>query len=148
MNVMDMGVLYGIEIEIVLRILLAAALGALVGFEREQRRKPAGIRTNALVCLGACLFTVVSITTFTMEPARLVAGIVTGIGFLGAGTIIGHGKHVKGITTAATLWVVAGIGLAVGVGEYTMAIVTAIVVFFILLLKDPEEKIKMIQRKI
>jgi len=132
---------FGLSSELVIRLLIATALGALVGFEREKRRRPAGLRTNMLVSLGACLFTIISISDFGMFPPYIVAGIVTGIGFLGAGSIIGSGKHVQGITTAATLWIVAGIGLAVGAGEYALAAVTAVIVFFTLLLKDVEKEI-------
>lgn len=123
-----MAILY----EQVLRILLAVALGALAGFEREQARKPAGLRTHVLVCTGAALFTMVSIDYFGMDPARIAAGIVTGIGFLGAGTIIGSGSKVRGLTTAASLWVVAGIGLAVGAGVYVLSILTTIIVVLVL----------------
>lgn len=126
--------------ELLLRLLIATALGALVGFEREKRKRPAGFRTNMLVCLGSCIFTIISVYTFSIDPARIAAGIVTGIGFLGAGSIISSGGHVQGITTAATLWVVAGIGLAVGVGEYGLAVATSVLVFLILILKGAEGK--------
>jgi putative Mg2+ transporter-C (MgtC) family protein len=141
MNVLDLGTVYGTNIELIVKLMLAIVLGALVGFEREQKRRPAGFRTNMLVCLGSCLFTIVSVYSFSIDPARIAAGIVTGIGFLGAGSIISSGKNIQGITTAATLWVVAGVGLAVGVGEYILAIVTAVLVFFILLLKGAEKEI-------
>lgn len=122
----------GIGIESILKILLAAALGSLIGFERERSKKPAGLRTNMLVCLGSCLFTIIS-ETFITNPAVVAAGIVTGIGFLGAGSIFGNrSKHVYGLTTAATLWVMAAIGMTVGVGEYFLAIVSSIIVFTIL----------------
>lgn len=140
MNVLDLGTVYGTNIELIVKLVLAILLGALVGFEREQKKRPAGFRTNMLVCLGSCLFTIVSIQSFSIDPARIAAGIVTGIGFLGAGSIIGSGKHIQGITTAATLWVVAGVGLAVGVGEYILATITAVLVFSILLLKDAEKE--------
>jgi putative Mg2+ transporter-C (MgtC) family protein len=142
MNVLELGSIYGTNIELIVKLVLAIVLGALVGFEREQKRRPAGLRTNMLVCLGSCLFTIVSIYSFSIDPARIAAGIVTGIGFLGAGSIISSGKNIQGITTAATLWVVAGVGLAVGVGEYILATVTAVLVFFILLLKDAEKEIR------
>ena len=93
-----------------------------------------------LVSLGATIFAVSSIS-FDIEPARVAAGIVAGIGFLGAGTIIAHKGHVKGITSAATLWVVAGIGLAAGIGEYYIAIISAIAVFLILRFEKVEKQI-------
>jgi putative Mg2+ transporter-C (MgtC) family protein len=107
---------------------LSVALGALIGFERELKRRPAGLRTHMLVSLGATIFTIVSLS-FDIEPARVAAGIVTGIGFLGAGSIIAQRGHIRGITSAATLWAVAGIGLAIGVEEYLIAIVGAIMIF-------------------
>src|SRR5262249_29680147 len=115
------------------RLGLAAALGGAIGFERELRDREAGFRTHMVVCLGAALFTIVSASGFTdfldsgdprvsFDPSRIAAQIVTGIGFLGAGAIIRQGVSVRGLTTAATLWVAAAIGLAVGVGFYTAAI--------------------------
>ncbi len=139
---LELGTVYGTSIELIVKLVIATALGALVGFERETKRRPAGFRTNMLVCLGSCLFTVVSASAFSIDPARIAAGIVTGIGFLGAGTIIGSGKSIQGITTAATLWVVAGVGLAVGVGEYILATVTAVLVFSILIMKGAEKEIR------
>ena len=131
----------GLNIEFIIKILLATALGALVGFEREKRQMPAGFRTNMLVCIGSCLFTIVSVYSFSTNPTQIAAGIVTGIGFLGAGSIISNGRRLRGITTAATLWIVAAIGMAVGVGEYALATIVAVLVFVILLLKEAEKKI-------
>lgn len=128
------------DVEILFRILLAIGLGALVGFERELKHRPAGLRTHMLVSLGSAIFAVTSLS-FDIEPARIAAGIVAGIGFLGAGSIIAHKGHVTGITSAATLWVVAGIGLAVGIGEYYIAIISGIVVFVILKFEKIEKKI-------
>ncbi|HJH27822.1 MAG TPA: magnesium transporter MgtC [Methanophagales archaeon] len=121
-----------VDIEIIARLLLAVVLGILVGTEREVVHKPAGLRTHALVSLGACLFTVVSIDYFDVDPARIAAGIVTGIGFIGAGSIIAEKGHVHGVTTAASLWCVGAIGLAVGVGAYVLAIVSSALVFGVL----------------
>jgi len=118
-----------------LKLLIALLLGALVGLEREWRKKPAGLRTHMLVSMGSCLFTLVSITSFNMDPARVAAGIVTGIGFIGAGSIMGSKRRVQGITTAATLWVVAAIGLAVAAELYFPAMVAAIAVFLVLQLR-------------
>lgn len=128
------------DVEIIFRLMLAIGLGALIGFERELKHRPAGLRTHMLVSLGATIFAVSSIS-FAIEPARVAAGIVAGIGFLGAGTIIAHKGHVKGITSAATLWVVAGIGLAAGIGEYYIAIISAIAVFLILRFEKVEKQI-------
>ncbi len=127
------------DFEILFRLLLAVGLGALIGFERELKRRPAGLRTHILVSLGATMFTVISLS-FDIEPARIAAGIVTGIGFLGAGSIIAHKGHIRGITSAATLWVVAGIGLSVGIGQYLLAIIGALIVFAVLQLGKIEKR--------
>ena len=119
--------------EALLRLVVAAALGAAVGVEREVREREAGIRTHLLVSLGSCLFTIVSAYGFheflvggtnivRADPTRIAAQIVTGIGFLGAGAIIREGLSVRGLTTAASLWVVAGIGMASGAGYYWPAV--------------------------
>jgi len=121
-------------LDMTIRLLLAALLGGVMGYEREQAHKPAGLRTNILVCVGAALFTIASLHGFggLSDPARVAAGIVVGIGFLGAGTIMRREGEVAGLTTAATIWVVAGVGLAVGCGLYLVAVVTAIVSFIAL----------------
>ena len=124
----------------VLRLLLAAALGAIIGYQRERAGKPAGLRTHILICVGAALFTVASLYGFgmTADPARVAAGIVAGIGFLGAGAIIRReGGIVEGLTTAATIWAVAAIGLAAGAGLYLVSAVTTAVVSIVLLLPHP-----------
>jgi putative Mg2+ transporter-C (MgtC) family protein len=135
-----------LPVEMIVRLLLAVVLGILVGVEREISHRPAGLRTHALVSLGACLFTIISIDYFNMDPARVAAGIVTGIGFIGAGSIIAEKGRVQGITTAASLWCVAAIGLAVGAGAYVLAVVSTVLVFGILWLKraekTPQEKDK------
>lgn len=127
------------DYEMIFRLVLAIALGGLIGFERELKHRPAGLRTHMLVSLGATVFTVISLS-FDVEPSRIAAGIVTGIGFLGAGSIIAQKGHIRGITSAATLWVVAGIGLSVGVGQYVIAIATGLLVFAILQLGKIEKK--------
>lgn len=123
---------------ICLRLLLSLVLGGIIGFEREMNQHAAGFRTNILVCIGSSLIMLLSIYGFNafvdepnvrMDPARLAAQVVSGIGFLGAGTIIRTGLSVKGLTTAATLWVMAAIGLAVGAGFYFPAILTCGLVF-------------------
>jgi|TARA_B100001964_G_C14262006_1_gene616177 putative Mg2+ transporter-C (MgtC) family protein len=122
-----------IDTEILLRLVIAALAGGLVGFERKKVRKPAGIRTLMLVGMGAALFTVVSITAFTdIDPSKIIAGIVTGIGFLGAGTIFRAKDHVKGLTTAASMWAVAAIGITAGLGEYVLTAAATILVILIL----------------
>jgi len=127
----------GIEVEMVLRLLLAAALGSIIGFQRERAGKQAGLRTLVLICVGAALFTVASIHGFgtVSEPARVAAGVVVGIGFLGAGIIMHReGGIVAGLTTAATVWAVAGIGLAAGAGLYLVAAVATVLILIILLI--------------
>jgi len=123
--------------EIVLRLVLSAFIGGLVGMEREASNRPAGLRTHVLVSLGACLIMLISIDGFhnsglfyKSDPARLAAQVVSGIGFLGAGTILRTGNTIKGLTTAASLWVCAGIGLAIGSGYYVGGLTTAAIVLF------------------
>jgi putative Mg2+ transporter-C (MgtC) family protein len=123
--------------EVLLRLALAAVLGGAVGFERELRDREAGLRTHLLVSVGSALFTIVSAYGFRdfltgnepvirADPTRIAAQIVTGIGFLGAGAIIRQGLSVRGLTTAATLWVVAAIGLTAGAGYYSAAVITTV----------------------
>ena len=124
----------------VLRLLLAAALGAIIGYQRERAGKPAGLRTHILICVGAALFTIASAYGFGVgaDPGRVAAGIVAGIGFLGAGAIFHRqGGIVEGLTTAATIWAVAAIGLAAGAGLYIIAAVTTAVVLIVLFLPHP-----------
>jgi putative Mg2+ transporter-C (MgtC) family protein len=127
------------SLEIVARVVLAAVLGGAIGLERELREREAGLRTHMLVAVGAALFTMVSAYAWSdwqfsnreglvFDPTRIAAQVVTGIGFLGAGAIIRQGLSVRGLTTAATLWVVAAIGMASGVGYYEAAFVTTALV--------------------
>ncbi len=127
--------------EVLLRVVLAAVLGGAIGIEREIREREAGLRTHMLVAVGAALFTLASAYGFRdflvhggsvvrADPTRIAAQIVTGIGFLGAGAIIRQGLAVRGLTTAATLWVVAAIGLAAGAGYYSAAVITTVIVLF------------------
>jgi putative Mg2+ transporter-C (MgtC) family protein len=128
------------EVEMILRLLLAATLGAIIGYQRERVGKAAGLRTHALISVGAALFTVASIYGFgnAVDPARVAAGIVTGIGFLGAGAIIRReGGIIEGLTTAATIWAVAGMGLAAGAGLYLVSAVTTAIVLIVLFLPHP-----------
>ncbi len=121
--------------ELVLRLVLSAILGGLVGFERERHNRPAGFRTHILVCLGCCLVMLVSTYAFEgelgeigkVDPSRIASHAISGIGFLGAGTILRHGNTIRGLTTAASLWVVAVIGLAIGSGFYVGALVTSVI---------------------
>lgn len=120
-----------LTLEILLDLLLAVALGAIVGVEREISHKQAGLRTHMLVSLGSCVFTIVSLS-FSVEPARIAAGIVAGIGFIGAGAIWSEKDKVQGITTAASLWATAAIGLTTGIGDYLLAVVVTILIVVIL----------------
>ncbi len=133
------------------RLVLGLALGGAVGIERELSGKPAGLRTNMLICAGAVLFTEMSIALaaeyaphelIRSDPARIAAQIVSGVGFLGAGTILVARGNVVGLTTAATIWVVAAIGIAVGVGAYVIAVgTTVLVVVTLFLLGRVEERV-------
>ncbi len=131
------------DISIALRIIAALLLGFAIGLEREMTNKYAGLRTNILVCLGACIFTIISIYGFPMvsvtgsefgtrDTARVAAQVVTGIGFIGGGTVLRHGATVFGLTTAATLWVSAAIGMACGAGMYGLAITSTILSIIVL----------------
>jgi putative Mg2+ transporter-C (MgtC) family protein len=145
----------GLDKEIVLQIVMAVLLGGAIGFEREIRGRAAGLRTMILVCLGSTLVMIVSgylTATFEgdtraafvrVDPARIAAGIVTGIGFLGAGVIIKLGDLIRGVTTAATIWFVAALGIAVGDRRYGLAVVsTAIALAVLSLLHFPERMLK------
>jgi putative Mg2+ transporter-C (MgtC) family protein len=126
-------------VEAVLRLLLAVGLGAGIGYQRERAGKAAGMRTLILVGAGAALFTVVSIFGFGaggVDISRVAAGVVVGVGFLGAGVILRgqREEEVAGLTTAATIWVTAGVGLAAGAGMYLVAVIAAAVILGILLL--------------
>jgi putative Mg2+ transporter-C (MgtC) family protein len=126
----------GTQFDLSLRLLLAAALGALIGVEREIHGHPAGMRTHLLVALGSATFTVLSIYGFGdpnrpgFDPSRIAAQIVSGIGFLGAGAILKEGATIRGLTTAASLWATAGVGLAAGAAQYPVAWTGAIIIIF------------------
>jgi len=135
------------EAVIVVKLLLAALLGMIIGFEREFHHKPAGMRTHILVIMGATLFTIVSFSfTGATDTSRIAAGIVTGIGFLGAGAIFHSENRIKGLTTAADLWVLAAIGIAIGIGLYFVAI-TATIIMFLLLTYGKQFEKKTIKKK-
>lgn len=126
-----------------LQVVIAAALGGFIGFERERRGHDAGLRTNMLISMGACLFTILSIYGFPLkgstsqDTARIAAQVVTGVGFLGAGAFIHGQSHTKGMTTAATIWMVAAIGMTVGVRAYGLALFSSTFTFFILRFLHP-----------
>lgn len=126
--------------EVIFKIVLACILCGLIGLEREYRQKAAGFRTHMLVGLGSVLFTLVSIRGFAgADPSRIAAQIVSGIGFVGGGAILRHGLSVRGVTTAATLWLVAAIGMAVAVGWYEGALIgTGVALLALILLTNLE----------
>lgn len=132
------------DVEVIVRLLLASVLGGAVGWERERMNRAAGLRTHVLVAVGSALFTILSVTSFlnlgkVNDPARVAAQIVSGIGFLGAGAIMKNGATVRGLTTAATLWVVAAIGMAVGAGAYIGATSACVIVLLVLTKLRPLE---------
>ena len=121
------------ELEMILRLLLATALGLIIGLQREWKGKAAGIRTLTLISLGSALFSVVSEMGFIgSDPSRIASGIVAGIGFLGAGAILQRRGGVEGLTTAASIWVVAGIGLAAGAGLYLISVIVTVITLAVL----------------
>jgi putative Mg2+ transporter-C (MgtC) family protein len=122
-----------VELEPVIRLILGFVLSGIVGLEREVSLKPAGLRTHVLVGLGSTLLTILSLQAFPgADPSRVAASIIVGIGFLGAGTILKTKEKIIGLTTAATLWIVASIGVATGAGFYILAIVSTILAFLVL----------------
>ena len=118
------------DLELLARLLLAAVLGGAIGAERELNDQPAGLRTHMLLTIGACLFTMISAYGFggRTDPSRIAAQIVTGIGFLGGGAIVRHGLTVKGVTTAASIWATASVGVAIGAGSYVLGVGGAVLV--------------------
>ena len=131
------------QLELIARLAVALLLGGVIGVEREFNHQPAGFRTHSLVALGASIFTVVSAHAFREfdgDPTRIAAQIVTGIGFIGAGTILRHGGSVRGLTTAASLWSVAGVGMASGAGLYAVAVGGAVLVLVVLAVFDRLER--------
>lgn len=135
--------------QIILRLVLSVVLAGFIGIERQVHRRTAGLRTHILLCLGSCLIMLTSLYLFDiyksqvpLDPARIAAGVITGIGFLGAGAIIREQEEIRGLTTAASLWVAAGIGLAVGCGFYMAAITTtALTLVALVIFRKLEDKI-------
>ena len=128
------------DYEMVLRLLSAVICSGLIGLEREFARHEAGLRTHIMVCLGSTLIMLTSVSIFdiyktqaNVDPSRIAAGVITGIGFLGAGTIIRSPEGVRGLTTASSLWVVASLGLAIGLGLYKTALVVTVLTLIVLL---------------
>jgi putative Mg2+ transporter-C (MgtC) family protein len=129
--------------DITVKVLMIAILAGIIGLDREMRHKPAGMKTHILVGLGSTIFTIMSIWFYQefqgkaqVDPSRIAAQIVTGIGFLGAGTIIQFGGSVIGLTTAASLWSVAGIGLAVGAGNYYLAVISTVIIIIVFMVMN------------
>lgn len=142
--------------DLIARLLLAALLGSLIGLERERLHWVAGLRTHMLVCVGSTLIMIVSAYGFagalgrpdvTLDPSRVAAQVVSGIGFLGAGTILLRQEIVRGLTTAASLWAVAAVGLAVGGGLYLAAVSTTVLILAILMGLKPLERRLMVRRQ-
>jgi putative Mg2+ transporter-C (MgtC) family protein len=131
-----------LRIDFIVRLLLAAGLGAVIGLEREFHQKPAGLRTNILIALGSAMFTIMSIVIGQPAgtPDRVAAQIVTGMGFLGGGAILRRGPAVHGMTTAATIWVNAGIGIAAGAGQYALAAAATAITLIVLAVLPPVER--------
>jgi putative Mg2+ transporter-C (MgtC) family protein len=137
------------------RLVLSFVLGGIIGLEREKRGRSAGLRTHILVCMGSSLIMLVSLYIFDLyqgkvpvDPARIAAGVVTGIGFLGAGTIITNREGARGLTTAASIWVSSAIGLAVGCGFMSAAWITTLITFITLaFLKEIEKKLEISENK-
>lgn len=132
----------GAQLELIARLVVALALGSLIGWERELQRMPAGFRTHALVSLGSGIFTVVGAFAFGEgDPSRVAAQIVSGIGFLGGGAILHYGGTVRGLTTAASLWAAAAVGMASGAGLFVVALASALLVIIALELFQRLERV-------
>lgn len=136
------------EVQILIRLLISAALGAIIGFERERQNQPAGLRTHTILAIGATLAMTLSINIAMQfrdvvpngDPARLAAQVISGIGFLGAGAILRFGNNIRGLTTATSLWTLAIIGLAVGAGHFFAGVTATLLLLIMLTLMDAAEK--------
>jgi len=134
---------FDVELQLAGRLVVGLVLGAVIGLEREFHRQPAGFRTHSLVALGSALFTIVSAYGFTgssVDPTRIAAQIVSGIGFIGAGTILQHRGNIRGLTTAASLWSVAAVGMAAGAGLLAVAAIGTALILVVLHLLDRVEE--------
>jgi len=130
------------EIDLIVKLLITLVCGGIIGFEREKTYKPAGLRTHMLVSLGSTLFTMLSMNAFMgSDPSRIASSIIVGIGFIGAGTILKTKGRIMGLTTAASLWVTASIGMAIGAEFYLTAIAVTIIAYLILKLGKIEKEI-------
>lgn len=118
--------------DLLIRFVLVVVLAGIIGYERERIHRPAGLRTHIIVGIGSLIFSIVSVELFPDDPARIASGIVTGIGFLGAGTIFREKDVVKGLTTAASLWATAAVGMALAFGEYVLAITGSLIIYLVL----------------
>lgn len=124
-----------IQFTTALQLIFAAFLSAMIGMDRERKEHDAGLRTHMLVGVGACLFTVLSYLGFSGgDPTRIASQILPGIGFLGAGTILKYGRNVKGLTTAASIWITAAVGMAVGAGAWFLALCATLLIWFVLVI--------------
>ncbi|HRB55732.1 MAG TPA: MgtC/SapB family protein, partial [Ferruginibacter sp.] len=122
------------------QVVFAFVIGAIIGIEREFRSKPAGFRTMILICVGSCLFTILSKESDSGSADRIASNIVTGIGFIGAGVIFKEGISINGITTAALIWVTAALGMAIGFHNYPLTIVVAAIVVIVLFILEPVQR--------
>ncbi len=130
------------ELYTIIKILIAIIVASFIGQEREKSGKPVGRRTLSLVCIGSALATIIAVDYFPMDAAKVIAGIITGIGFLGAGAIIGESGSVKGLTTAATIWSVAIVGIGIGMGEILIVVVITLLIYLILIEGVIQDKIR------
>jgi len=133
-----------VQLDVLIKLLAAVVMGGIVGWQRETRERPAGLRTHVLVCVGACVYTLASVSFLAgSDPSRVAAQVATGMGFLGAGTIIRHGNVVRGLTTAASLWAVAAVGICIGIGgpAYWVAVLATLVVLLSLTVLQRIEKL-------
>ena len=129
------------DLAMIMRIVLAMLLGGILGWQRQHKGRWAGVRTYALVSGGSALFTILSVVSFGTDTARVAAGVVTGIGFLGAGTILHRENRVEGLTTAAGLWMVAAIGMAVGLKFYILGVVSSLLVMLVFIFDYKKAKV-------
>jgi putative Mg2+ transporter-C (MgtC) family protein len=129
-----------IYLEEAAQVSVAFIIGAIIGLEREFRSKPAGFRTMIIICVGSCLYTILSKESNTNSPDRIASNIVTGIGFIGAGVIFKEGISVNGLTTAALIWITAALGMAVGYHNYPLAVVVTAIVVIVLFVLEPVQK--------